>query len=51
MAYTTGRIGTGGMFPRKYDVEPISRARVHSQDRMLVYLPAQAHPPLTLVLP
>ena len=38
MAYAAGRIGTGGMFPRKHDVEPNSRARVLSQDRMPVYL-------------
>ena len=38
MAYATGRIGTGGTFPRQHDVEPISRARMLSQDRTPVYL-------------
>jgi len=38
MAYAAGRIGTGGTFPRTHDVEPISRARVLSQDRTPVYL-------------
>jgi hypothetical protein len=38
MAYATGRIGTGGMFLRKHDAEPISRAMVLSQDRTPVYL-------------
>ena len=38
MAYATSRLGTGGMFLRKHDVEPISRARVLSQDRTPVYL-------------
>ena len=38
MAYATGRIGTGRTFLRKHDVEPISRARMLSQDRTPVYL-------------
>jgi hypothetical protein len=38
MAYATGRIGTGGTFPGKHDVEPNSRARMLSQDRTPVYL-------------
>ena len=38
MAYAAGRIGTGGTFPRKHDVEPNSRARMLSQDRTPVYL-------------
>ena len=38
MAYATSRIGTGGTFPRKHDAEPISRARMLSQDRTPVYL-------------
>jgi len=39
MAYAAGRIGTGGTFPRKHDVEPNSRARMLSQDRTPAYLP------------
>jgi hypothetical protein len=42
MAYATSRLDTGGMFLRKHDVEPISRARVLSQDRTPVYLPTPA---------
>jgi hypothetical protein len=38
MAYFTSRIGTGKMFLRRHDVEPISRAQVLSQDRTPVYL-------------
>ena len=38
MAYATGRIDTGGTFSRKHDVEPVSRARMLSQDRTPVYL-------------
>lgn len=38
MTYATGRIGTRGAFPRQHDVEPISRARMLSQDRTPVYL-------------
>ena len=37
MTYATGRIGTRGAF-RQHDVEPISRARMLSQDRTPVYL-------------
>jgi len=44
MAYAAGRIGTGGTFPRKHDVEPNSRARMLSQDRTPVYLLAGAGP-------
>ena len=44
MAYATGWIGTGGTFLRTHDVEPISRARVLSQDRTPVYLPTPAGP-------
>jgi hypothetical protein len=44
MAYTTSRIGTGGMFLRRHDVEPNSRARVPSQDRTPVYLLTPAGP-------
>jgi hypothetical protein len=38
MAYATSRIGTSGTFPRKHDVEPISRAGMLSQDRTPVCL-------------
>jgi hypothetical protein len=38
MAHAAGRIGTDGMFLRKYGVEPVSRARVLSQDRTPFYL-------------
>ena len=38
MTYATGRIGTRGAFPGQHDVEPISRARMLSQDRTPVYL-------------
>jgi hypothetical protein len=38
MAHAAGRIGTDGTFLRKHGVEPISRARVLSQDRTPVYL-------------
>lgn len=38
MVYATSRIGIGGTFPRKHDVEPTSRARMLSQDQTLVYL-------------
>jgi hypothetical protein len=38
MAYVTGRIGTGGTFPRKHDAEPKSRAGILGQDRTPVYL-------------
>jgi hypothetical protein len=38
MAHAAGRIGTDGMFLRKHGVEPISRARVLSQDRTSFYL-------------
>jgi len=38
MAYATGRNGTGGTFLGRHDVEPISRARMLSQDRTPVYL-------------
>ena len=37
MAHATSRLGTGGMFLRKHDVEPNSRARMLSQDRTPVY--------------
>ena len=37
MAYATSQLGTGGMFLRKHDVEPNSRARMLSQDRTPVY--------------
>ena len=38
MAHAAGRIGTNGMFLRKHGVEPVSRARVLSQDRTPFYL-------------
>jgi hypothetical protein len=38
MAHAAGRIGTDGMLLRKHGVEPISRARVLSQDRTPFYL-------------
>ena len=38
MVHAAGRIGTDGMFLRKHDVEPLSRARVLSQDRMSFHL-------------
>lgn len=38
MAYATGRIGTPGAFLRKQDAEPVSGARMLSQDRTPVYL-------------
>jgi hypothetical protein len=38
MAHAAGRIGTDGMFFRKQDVEPVSRARVLSRDRTPFYL-------------
>ena len=38
MAYATSRIGTGGTFPRKHDVEPFGRAKMLSQDQTLVFL-------------
>jgi hypothetical protein len=38
MAYATGRVGTGGTFPGKHEVETNSRARMLSQDRTPVYL-------------
>ena len=47
MAHATSRLGPGGMFLRKHDVEPNSRARMLSQDRTLIYLPTQALPPPT----
>ncbi len=33
MTYATGRIGTRGTLLRKHRVEPVSRARMLSQDR------------------
>jgi hypothetical protein len=42
MAYATSRISAGGMLLRRHDVEPISRARMLSQDRTPVYLLAPA---------
>jgi hypothetical protein len=38
MAHAAGRIGTDGMFRRKHDAGPFSRARVLSQDRTPFYL-------------
>ena len=38
MAHAAGRVGTDGMFLRKHDSEPVSRARVFSQDRMPFHL-------------
>jgi hypothetical protein len=38
MAHAAGRIGTHGMFLRKHDAEPSSRARVLRQDRTPFYL-------------
>ena len=38
MAHAAGRIGTNGMFLLKHGVEPVSRARVLSQDRTPFYL-------------
>ena len=38
MTYATGRIGTRGTLLRKHGVEPVSRARMLSQDRTPVYL-------------
>jgi hypothetical protein len=37
MVYATGRIGTRGTFLRKQDAEPVSEARMPSQDRTPVY--------------
>jgi hypothetical protein len=42
MAHAAGRIGPDGMFLPKHDAEPISRARVLSQDRMSFYLKISA---------
>ena len=42
MTHAAGRIGTHGMFLRKHDAEPASRARVLSQDRMPFYLKISA---------
>ena len=44
MVHAAGRIGTDGMFLRKHDVEPISRARVLSQDRAPFYLRTSGGP-------
>ena len=44
MAHAAGRIGTSGMFARRHDVEPNSRARVLSQDQTPVYLLALVGP-------
>ena len=38
MTHAAGRIGTHGMFLPKHDAEPVSRARVLSQDRMPFHL-------------
>jgi len=38
MAFTAARIGTGGMSPRKHEIEPDSRARALGQDRKPVNL-------------
>jgi hypothetical protein len=38
MAYATGRIGAGGTFFRKHDVEPESRTRLLSKYRLPAYL-------------
>ncbi len=38
MAHATGRIGTGGTFFRKQDVEPERRTRLLSKYRPPVYL-------------
>jgi hypothetical protein len=42
MAYAAGRIGRDGMFLREHHVEPVSRARVLSQDRTSFYLHTSA---------
>lgn len=42
MAHAAGRIGTDAMFLPKPGVEPMSRARVLSQDRTPFYLRTQA---------
>jgi hypothetical protein len=38
MAYATGRIGTGGTFLRKHDVEPESRTKLLSKYPRSAYL-------------
>ena len=38
MAHAAGRIGTDEMFLRQHGVEPLSRARVLSQDRTPFHL-------------
>jgi hypothetical protein len=44
MAHAAGRVGTDGMFLREHGVEPVSRARVLSQDRTPFYLRTSAGP-------